>query len=238
MPNSIPNQPMQPMNNVSQPQNQMMGSQIPSQPAQPMNNVSQPQNQMMGNQIHNQNMMSQQPVNPVTSQFNQPNVMTPQQVIQSTTSNQNGNKSNKKLPLIIGMILAIIAVIGIVVFLLLTGKEKTMVCTLSDQYLGLKTSAEAEIKFKNDRVEKIEMDMTFDLGEYAFYKDKFIEALKKGYNEQNDDVKVDIDITSDDSHIYAHMEASSNNYGILGNIQGKKYEEVKESLESDGYTCK
>lgn len=246
-------------NNLNNQVNNNLTSGIPNIPQQPVNNtnqVNQQPNQIMGQQnvnfeqsnpITNQftaNTVNQQPVNPVTSQFTanninpQPSMQTAGTVPPTVNSNGTAPKKNKFLvPLIIGISILVVGLIVVLLVFVLGGKEKTMICTNTQSSYGMVMEMEAKMNFKKDKIQSVDALITVDLGSYSSYKDTFIESFEEEYSDYEND-GVDVNITSDDSKIYINMKASQSNYDAVGLATSESYNEVKEELEEQGFTCK
>ena len=145
-------------------------------------------------------------------------------------------KKNKKLIFnIIGSVCGFIIGFVIVHFLLSGGK--TLNCTMSENTMGMTLTADLKVKFKGDEVSKANIDMTFDLGSFASYKDTMLESLEEEYS--SDEFKeMDVKITSDESKIYIKMQATKNNFKDAGFSTSGNYKDVKADLEESGFTCK
>ena len=215
--NNIPNQ--QPMNNQ-----QPVMSQQNVQP-----NSNPVVNEFNSNVQYQQPVMPQQNVNPVVNEFNS------NTQYQQPVNNQPKKKNKFLLPLIIGI--SVFVVTLVVVLIVLLGGNKTLNCTRTETNSGMEMKMDATISFKNKKVSRAKVLVVVDLGNYASYKDVFINSFKEEYEKQAKD-GIKVNITSDDSHVYINMEASRDNYDVLGFVTAKDYNEAKKELEADGFKCK
>lgn len=215
--NNIPNQ--QPMNN----QQPVMSQQNVQPNANPV------VNEFNSNVQYQQPVMPQQNVNPVVNEFNS------NTQYQQPVNNQPKKKNKFLLPLIIGI--SVFVVTLVVVLIVLLGGNKTLNCTRTETNSGMEMKMDATISFKSKKVSSAKVSVVVDLGNYASYKDVFINSFKEEYEKQAKD-GIKVNITSDDSHVYINMEASRDNYDVLGFVTAKDYNEAKKELEADGFTCK
>ena len=193
-----------------------------------INNI--PNQQPMSNQ---QPVMSQQnlqpTVNPVVNEFSS------NMQYQQPVNNEPKRKNKFLLPLIIGISVFVVALV--VVLIVLLGGNKTLNCTRTETNSGMEMKMDATISFKRKKASSAKVSVVVDLGNYASYKDVFINSFEEEYEKQAKD-GIKVNITSDDSHVYINMEASSDNYDVLGFVTAKDYNEAKKELEADGFTCK
>lgn len=156
----------------------------------------------------------------------------------------NENKSGKNN--ITKVILIVLAVIGgflvgfFVIGSVFEGSdpvEKTLVCTQKTTESGMDMEMEATIKFKNDDAKEIDAVMTVDLGQYAAYKDTFIDTFKKEYQEYIDK-GVDVEFSSEGTKIIIEIEAEKENMKDVNMFSKEKYEDVKKELEASKFICK
>jgi len=145
-------------------------------------------------------------------------------------------KSNKNIIfIIIGVVAALI--IGLLLYFLVFSGNKTLVCTNSQNAEGIMVSTNYDFKFKHNKVDTATVKMTFDLAEYASYKDEFLKEIEQEF--LSDDYEgVNVEITSDDSKIYVNMNASKDSFAEAGLTEGSTYNEIKADLESEGAVCK
>ena len=143
--------------------------------------------------------------------------------------NLMGNQPHKNkivLPLIL-------VVVGIAIFAITLGGNKTLVCTDSESMSGLDMELEITMNFKANKFSNAKGLITVDIGEYSDYKDVFI----KGFEEELDDYKekgIDVAITSDNQKIYVEFSADKENFIT----NSETYDLTKSELEKMGYTCK
>ncbi len=110
------------------------------------------------------------------------------------------------------------------IVVLITGcGEKKMVCTNQQSFGATVLDTKTIVKFKNDKVKKIETTM-----EVEFQDEATAESFAENYKD-DEEVTVKVDGTK--------VIVKSEEDGESGKTQMTK-DEAKESLEGRGYTCK
>ena len=129
-------------------------------------------------------------------------------------------------------ILAVVAFLLVALFVL-TGCGDKLVATKVTEESGMKVQEKIEVSFKNDKVDKVKMTMTFDNKETA-------EAMKSlftlGLSMSEEDIKMDVKqsgkslIVTFDAKAYAEYAGESD-------VNMTKAE-MKKALEEEGYKVK
>lgn len=157
--------------------------------------------------------------------------------VQSNSTNvlpTNKKKSHKIVILILSII--IIALIIFIIYLLMFFEgTKILKCVQEEEMSGMNLLGTANIYFKKNKVEQVDMKIEVDLGEYIDYKDVFIEKFSEEYSTYGDGI--DVDILSDDTKVYVEISANKNNFDKLDIINESNYDKVKTELESQGFKC-
>lgn len=143
-------------------------------------------------------------------------------------------KNNKSIITIVCIVLVI--VVMIVGYLLFSG-SKTLTCTRVDNMYDMAMTGVVKIYFKGNRVKLMNMKINVNLGEYLEYKDAFIESFEEEYQSYKEK-GIEVNITSDDSNVYAELIANKENFKATGISSSENYTEVKLDLEKQGFICK
>ncbi len=187
-------------------------NQMPQQPNfnMPVNNFGQQQQQ---GQFQNGPM-------PMGNQFN----------------NNNGQQKKSNTGKIICIAVGAFIVLGIA-YTFLGGK--TLTCTRHDSFSGVSYEDTIKVKFRDDKIKRIEQTGTIDLGSNISKKDEFIDAIKEDYEEEKTD-GFSYSISSKDSKVTFKVTASSKDaiekFYYLD--EDDSYDSVKDTLIADKYTCK
>lgn len=142
---------------------------------------------------------------------------------------KNIDFNNPKL--IIGCIIAIVAIIALVFAI----GSKTLTCTNVDEYMGLKITIVQKIKFKMDKAKSIYIKQTYDFNDFDYLDetdiDKYADSLEEELesNEELDDFK--IKRNGNVITIEATFEAGNGE-------AGESFKVVKSDFEDEDYTCK
>ena len=174
-------------------------------------------NQMPQNNFNQQQGQFQNGPMPMNNQFN--------------TGQQKNNGTIK----IVGIVVGVVAVIGIA-YTFLGGKSLT--CTKHDSIYGMSADDTIKLKFKNDKISRVDETIILDMGSYASKKDTIIES----FNEEYDDDIPGLSISTDTNgskvtfEISATSEEAIDEYFI---VYGEpSYDSTKSTLEKRGYSCK
>ena len=140
-------------------------------------------NGMQGNGFNNQ--MPQNNFNQQQGQFQNGPMPMPM-------NNQfnNGRQKNNGTIKIVGIVVGVVAVIGIA-YTFLGGKSLT--CTKHDSIYGMSADDTIKLKFKNDKISRVDETIILDMGSYASKKDTIIES----FNEEYDDDIPGLSISTD-----------------------------------------
>lgn len=148
-------------------------------------------------------------------------------------NNQPNNGQNKKKA--IGIIVGVVVGICALGFIFSSSGNKTLTCSRSDTLSGMNYSETVNVYFKNNKVKSLKARFSYDLGSYASQKDLFVEALEESFEDEED---FTYDIRADGDKIIVDISAS-NGDGVEEYISSSaNYDDVKEDLEEEGYTCK
>ena len=197
---------------------------------------------MTGQPIQPQQPVQPQGFDPMTGQPIQQPVQNPafaqapQQPVQPQVG-QPQKKSNNKLFIIGGICLAIVAVIVVIIALTGGAGGKKLVCTMEEELSGLDFKATITASFKGNNVSKMNIDMSYDLGDLSSYKDMLMESLESEFEEYKENgIKINISDKGDSVNI--NMEATEKNFKELGYATSESYEDAKKELEDSGFVCK
>lgn len=125
------------------------------------------------------------------------------------------------------------------------GSTKTLTCVQEENEDGLKMKQTIEAVFKKDSVTKMTMTNEMEVPEeYKSYLSVFESSLKEELSEYENKSGVTVDMKTKDSVLSAVItadltkmdEETKEELEIAGN--NKKYDEIKKSMEEEGYTCK
>lgn len=197
---------------------------------------------MTGQPIQPQQPVQPQGFDPMTGQPIQQPIQNPAfaQAPQQSMQPQVGQpqkKSNNKLFIIGGICLAIVAVIVVIIALTGGAGGKKLVCTMEEELSGLDFKATITASFKGNNVSKMNIDMSYDLGDLSSYKDMLMESLEAEFEEYKENgIKVNISDKGDIVNI--NMEATEKNFKELGYATSESYEDAKKELEDSGFVCK
>lgn len=204
--------------------------------------------QQFGNDPNNQSLQQQpnngmnnqygqqQPVNNMSNpygeqQFNNP-VPTTQPGAMPSPVPTGTNEKAKNKP-IIPIIIAIIVVIGLGATYMLFFNTKTLTCTNSQSYFGVKTTASITIKFKNNKASSASMRVQYEVP--SSYTSEEIEAAKESVVEtvEDEDYVINPKVSVDGNVITVDADVKSDKF-----TSADTYDAAKKELSNQGYTCK
>lgn len=197
-----------------------------------------PNNQSLQQQPNNgmNNQYGQQPVNNMSNpygdqQFNNP-VPTTQPGAMPSPVPTGTNEKAKNKP-IIPIIIAIIVVIGLGAAYMLFFNTKTLTCTNSQSYFGVKTTASITIKFKNNKASSASMRVQYEVP--SSYTSEEIEAAKESVVEtvEDEDYVINPKVSVDGNVITVDADVKSDKF-----TSADTYDAAKKELSNQGYTCK
>lgn len=126
------------------------------------------------------------------------------------------------------------------------GDTKTLKCTMEESSDdSLKTSQVIEATFKKDTVTKITMTTQVKVSdEYASYLSLMKSSLESEFEEYQDQKGITVAIDAKDNTLSAKItadldkmdEETKEELDMVDNTAS--YDEVKQSMEEEGYTCK
>ncbi|MBQ7137120.1 MAG: hypothetical protein IJO43_04015 [Bacilli bacterium] len=229
--------------NGGQPQNNMnpgmsgMQSQNNMNPGmpgvQPQNNMNPGMSGMQSQINMNPGMPGVQPQNNMN-----PGMVNPYNQYPGVAGVQPKKPINKNLIIGIG---AIVGIAIIVIILFATGiiGGKTLTCTKSETTMGMTMKEEMKIKFKDDHANKITSKATIIYGDNSEYKEYMEEAFKEEVEELKEEgINAELKTTDDSLTVTFTLEKDKALDYYYIDEEESTYEEIKESLESSGYTCK
>ena len=142
-------------------------------------------------------------------------------------------KLNKKIIfIIIGIVVAII-----IIFICLNMfDQRTLTCTKSENFFGIETNTEINIRFDGEKIKLAEGITTIDLSTKEETKDEYVKSLEEVYSKFRNE-NVSVDVTSDSEYAYIRYESKSD-MQIFDISDSSSYIEAKEELQIEGFTCK
>lgn len=158
----------------------------------------------------------------------------------SDNLNKNQGKEKKSnLPIIIGSVVGVLAIIVIIAIYFLTG-NKTLVCTKTVSQTSLKIDTEFKVNFKMNSADSV--DATFNIildDKYIPYKDTFITTFKKEYSTYEKKYNIKPKYEETDKGLKMTFTANNNSFQKLMSISSSanSYKNVKADLEKDDYKC-
>lgn len=177
----------------------------------------------------------QQPVNNMANpygeqQFNNP-VPTAQPGAMPTPVPAGTTEKAKSKP-IIPIIIAIIVIAGLGAVYMLFFNTKTLTCTNSQSYFGVKTTASITIKFKNNKASSASMRVQYEVP--SSYTSDQIEAAKESVVEtvKDEDYVINPKVSVDGNVITVDADVKSDEF-----TSADTYEAAKKELADQGYTC-
>lgn len=176
--------------------------------------------------------------------LNQPNMygsdsngVTVQSVMNNGIDNQS--KNNKIVTFAIIGITAILVVVFVYFNFI---KTKTLSCTMNQT---ITMSSDYNLVYKGNKLQKMNMTMEMDLGDYSYYKDQLLEQFESEFADQIDQINADggkASISSTDDSILIEISASRSGVSTMLSVDEQdedySYENMKKEIESLGYTCK
>lgn len=147
----------------------------------------------------------------------------------------NGQQKNNGTIKIVGIVVGVVAVIGIA-YTFLGGKSLT--CTKHDSIYGMAADDTIKLKFKNDKIVRVDQTFVLDMGSYASQKDTMIESIKEEYDEDISGFSISTDTNGNKVtfNISATSEEAIDEYFIA--YGEPDYDSTKSTLEKRGYSCK
>jgi len=200
-------------------------------------------NNQLGNNVNNGNI----PVGNNVSYGQRPDLMG--NVSNLNNSNQYNNNyqstgqnfsslNNKKTIICIGAVVAAV-VICLAVYVIFG--NKTLKCTIDESTSGMEMSSTITFEFNKDTIKRFDMLMEMEVDdEYIEQKDELIEILEGSYDEF-EEYGADVNVYSKKNKVYIEIGGNSNKLSdeaIDYFDLDASYDETKEELERDGYTCK
>ena len=128
--------------------------------------------------------------------------------------------------------------------IILTGcGKKSLSCSKEEDIDAGKMNENQVITFKNDKIYSYDALMTIELNdEYMDYKDVFVDSLESSMSEYKDKEGIKYNTTKKDNQvsitingIYSQMDDDTKE--SLGISKNSSFNEIKQSLEEEGYTC-
>ena len=145
------------------------------------------------------------------------------------------NKKGLIIGLSVGAVLLVAVIIAVV--LLFSGKSK-LVCTQTESAAnGITMKNVVEFTFKGKSANSAKAVMEVDLGNHAALKDTFIETLEGEY-QTFEEQGIDMEITSDDTKVYVTLNVSKDKMKNADLTSFETYEDIKNDMEQQGFTCK
>lgn len=200
----------------------------------------------------NQNQPLNQPVNqPVFQQTPQP--IQNQPIIQPIPNIPNGNnqKSKKKIGIIVGCSVGVVAVIAVVAFLLITllkHREKTVACTMSTTTMGITINGETNVKVRDGEISGGDITINVDLktlqNSYKNYEKEMVDKMTKQYkNRCEDHCTFDYNYVEGDNVKYTMQYDKEGvdeivwSYGTENMSAQEIADKVQKTLEDSDTTC-
>ena len=125
------------------------------------------------------------------------------------------------------------------------GSTKELNCTMSDESDGMKMSQTVIVEFKKDTATKLDMTMETTIDdELKEYASELEDALKSSYSSVEGKDGVTIKTSTKDNVVSFSLVAdiekmddeTKEDLDMVGETE--TYDELKTSLEDEGYTCK
>ena len=125
------------------------------------------------------------------------------------------------------------------------GNTKELSCTMSDNANGMEMSQDVKVTFKKDTAKKLDMSMKITLDdELKDYASEMEKEMKSEYASMEDAKGVTIKTSTKDNvvslNVVADLDKMDDEAKEELDLAGKTetYDELKKSLEDQGYTCK
>lgn len=216
---------------------QQFGTDVNNQSLQPQPNNG--MNNQYGQQQFDNGMNNpyaqQQPANNMSNpygeqQFNNP-VPTAQPGVTPAPVSNGTNEKTKSKP-IIPIVIAIIVIAGLGAAYMLFFNTKTLTCTNSQSYFGVKTTASITIKFKNNKASEATMRVQYEVP--SSYTSEQIEAAKQSIVDtvEDEDYIINQKVSVDGNIITVDASVKSDEF-----TSADTYEAAKKELGDQGYTC-
>lgn len=146
-----------------------------------------------------------------------------------------GAQKKNNTSIIIVAVVGIIVVVGIVYFVFFNTKKLS--CTSHESSMGITSDSTFDLKFKNNKFSSMNAVITFDFGSMSTYKDQYLEIMKESYLEDISDT-IKYSIKEDGNKVVMTFSASNTGAEIFDIDEDGDYDDIKEFLENNGYTCK
>ena len=132
------------------------------------------------------------------------------------------------------------------------GNKKELNCTMTDDTVGAKMEQNIKVVFGKDSVSKLQMTMTMTIDEeYSSYMDTFVDSLEEQFSSMEEQKGITVNTDTKDNVISFEVVADVDKMddaamealdfeGINEKLDDidEAYQELKEELEGEGYTCK
>lgn len=200
----------------------------------------------------NQNQPLNQPVNQPVFQQTPPPIQN-QPVIQPMPNipNSNSQKSKKKIGIIVGCSVGVVAVIAVVAFLLialLKHGEKTIACTMNTTTMGITINGETNVKVRDGEISGGDITINVDLktlrDSYKDYEKEMVDEMTERYkNRCEDHCTFDYNYTEGDSVKYTMQYDKEGvdeivwSYGVENMSAQEIADKVQGTLEGSDTTC-
>lgn len=132
---------------------------------------------------------------------------------------------------IIGIIIAIIVAVSVLIF---ASSGKKMKCTYSKSTYGCVMNVDADIRFKGNRADKVNMTGYVDCSASS-YKDTMLNTFESTLKSQSDVINVK---RNGDKVTFDYKDQAGINLSDPANSKvGVTYEDAKKKMEASGYKC-
>lgn len=125
-------------------------------------------------------------------------------------------------------------------------KKETLTCTSVDETVAeTKSTNEIKVDFEGKNIVKLAMNIDVEVSEqYKDYVNVFKEKMEEQFASFEDQTGMTVDVSEKDNKVLVRLNADYKNMdsktkkelGIVN--EGANLEDVKKSLEDEGFTCK
>ena len=125
-------------------------------------------------------------------------------------------------------------------------KKETLTCTSVDETITeTKSTNEVKVDFEGKEIVKLAMNIDVEVSEqYKDYVNVFKEKMEEQFASFEDQTGMTVDVSEKDNKVLVRLNADYKNMdsktkkelGIVN--EGANLEDVKKSLEDEGFTCK
>lgn len=125
-------------------------------------------------------------------------------------------------------------------------KKETLTCTSVDETVAeTKSTNEIKVDFEGKEIVKLAMNIDVEVSEqYKDYVNVFKEKMEEQFASFEDQTGMTVDVSEKDNKVLVRLNADYKNMdsktkkelGIVN--EGANLEDVKKSLEDEGFTCK